>query len=156
VIVEKRSGDGRAVYLNLGLHEYGKWRLQPPAGGNVTALFRQLLQGQGIEPEVLVLNPEDGSPVPAVEVLRYNGPDGEYVALMRNPEPNATGSLKQAGYSDNSALETGVAIRVVFPREADLTEMLSGEERGAVREWTGTLEAWRPLLFRLRQPAANE
>ncbi|MFB3825951.1 MAG: beta-galactosidase trimerization domain-containing protein [Bryobacteraceae bacterium] len=150
VIVEKRSGEGRAVYLNIGMHEYGKWRLKPPSGANLTALFKTLLQEHGMEPEVRVLDPESGSPVAAVEVLRYDGPDGEYVALMRNPEPNATGSLKQAGYPDNAALESDVAVKVVFPREADLTEMISGESREAAREWIGTLEPWRPLLFRLR------
>ena len=123
VVVENRFGDGRTIYLNLAMHNYGKYRLAPPAGDAIRDLFGGILRDSGITPAVQVIDADTGGPVPCVEVWRYQGDDGNYAAVMRNPEFQAA-SLKQAGYPDNSAIEQTVHVQVLVNgtviAEADL------------------------------------
>jgi hypothetical protein len=133
MIVENQIGKGRAVYLNLAMHDYGKYRLTPPRGDAFRDLFAGALRNSGITAAVQVINPEDGSSVPCVEVWRYKGDDGNYVALMRNPEFQAA-SLKQASYPDNSAIEQTVHVQV----------LMNGSVIGETH-----LDPWSPLILKL-------
>ena len=133
MIVENQFGAGRAVYLNLAMHNYGKYRLAPPRGDAFLDLFAGILSGSGVTSAVKVVNAENGSPVPCVGVWRYQGDDGEYVAVMRTPEFQAA-SLKQAGYPDNSAVEQTVPVRVLI--------------HGSVIA-EAVLEPWSPLILRV-------
>src|SRR5205823_8586843 len=84
-VIENRVGKGRAIYLNLDVHGYGRDRLRPGAGAETLALFWNLLEGAGITAPVRVLGP-DGAPVPCAEVWRYRGSGTEWVAVSRSPE----------------------------------------------------------------------
>ena len=132
VIIDNTADLGRAVYLNLAMHNYGRYRLTPPAGDAYRNLFAAILAGSGILPAVQVIDPENGSPVDCVEVWRYAGDDGQYVAVMRNPEFNAA-SLKPAGYTGNSAIEQTVHIQVL------INNQVLGE---------ADLDPWSPLILK--------
>jgi hypothetical protein len=148
VLIENQVGDGRAVYLNLGMHDYGKYRLTPPLGDGYRELFARILKESGIEPAIRVLNADDDFPVPCVEVWRYVGEEGEYVALMRNPEFD-TSSLRQVGYPDNTEIEKSVRIRVIFNRGFGLTDVRTGETLGAADRIETELEPWSPVILKL-------
>jgi hypothetical protein len=150
VIIENQIGDGRAVYLNLGLHGYGKYRLTPPRGDALRDLFARLLKDSGIEAPVRVLDADDDSPVPCLEIWRYAGEDGQYVALMRNPEFDAA-SLKQVGYPDNAEVEKRVRIRVVLDGEVKVTDMRTGDAYGSATQIETDLEPWSPVILKLEE-----
>lgn len=123
---------GRATRVTAAMGNYGRERLQ--GGGDATReLFARLLGEAGVAPAVRVTDAETGAPARCVEVWRYEGEDGRYVAVMRSPEFNATSSLKQAGYPDNSAIEN--TLRIVVE---------AGEEK-----FEADLEPWRPVLLKL-------
>ena len=134
-IIENPVGDGRAVYLNIAMHDYGRLRLSPPDGGGFRDLFARLLKDAGVEPAVQVVDAGDGTPVPCVEVWRYQGDDGSYAAVMRNPEFEAD-SLTDFKYPSNAAIETTVRVRVLAGRQ----------------EYEAELDPWRPLILKLEDP----
>jgi hypothetical protein len=150
IIIENRAGDGRTVYLNLGLHDYGKYRLTPPRGDTLRELFARLLKDSGVEAPIRVLNVDDDSPVPCLEVWRYAGDDGQYIALMRNPEFDAA-SLKQVGYPDNAEIEKRVRIRVLFDREIRVSDVRTGDAFGPVTQIETDLEPWSPVILKLEE-----
>ncbi len=48
IIIKNRVGKGRAVYLNLDMHDYHEYRLTPFNGEGYLACFRQLLKETGV------------------------------------------------------------------------------------------------------------
>ena len=134
-VIENQVGDGRAIYLNIGMHDYGKYRLTPPRGDAYRDLFARLLKDAGIEPPVRVVDAETGAPVPCVLVWRYEGDTGRSLALMRNPEFNAS-ALKAAGYPGNGQLEVPVHVRVVL----------------ADQGFEADLDPWRATILKLEDP----
>jgi hypothetical protein len=81
--VEKRTGKGRAIYLNLDMHDYGGMRGAWAEGEAYRSLFDSLFQGVGLEAPVRV----SGG---GVLVKRFARADGELVALLQN-RPKAGG-----------------------------------------------------------------
>ena len=126
-------GGGQAVYLNLDMHEYGKYRLTPPRGAGLRNLFAEILKDGGVEPAVQVIDTATGSLAACVEVWRFQGADGRYISVMRNPEFNAA-SLKATGYPDNSAIETTIHIQILVNGSA-FTE--------------ADLDPWSPLILKI-------
>jgi len=133
MIVTNQVGDGRAIYLNVAMHNYGKYRLTPPKADAFRELIGGILQDSGISPRVEVVDAGTGEPVPCVEVWRYQGDDGNYVAVMRNPEFQAS-ALKPAGYPDNSAIEQTVRAQV----------RMNGAAIGEA-----DLDPWSPLILKI-------
>jgi hypothetical protein len=136
VVIRNQVGSGRAVYLNLAMHDYGKFRLAPPRGEGFRTLFSQLLKEAGVEPSIRVIDTATGARAACLEVWRYQADDGRYVALMRNPEFSAD-SLKQAGYPDNSAIDQPMHVQVF------VDGAIVGE---------ADIDPWGPLVFRLADP----
>jgi hypothetical protein len=147
-VIENRVGEGRAIYLNLGMHDYGKLRLTPPKGRNYRDLFRRLLRESGIEAPVKALDASTDQPVPCMEIWRYRGEDSDYIALMRNPEFDAD-SLRNVGYPDNSELEKSVRVRVILPRRAHVTDVRTGRDLGISDRVEVELDPWSPTILRL-------
>lgn len=139
-LIENAVENGRAVYLNLDMRDYGKYRLTPPRGNPFTDLFARLLKDAGIEPAVRVVNADDGTAVPCVEVWRYRGEDGNYAALMRNPEFETDALQRDAGYPGNAAIEEPVHIKVL----------------AFGREYEADLDPWRATIVKLEEPAPAE
>lgn len=131
-IIVNRVGEGKAIYLNIGMHDYGKLRLQAGgAGSSYRDLFQSLLSEAGVPAALTVTETEDGTSVPCVRLWRYQGEDGPWFAVMRNPEFSVN-SLKAAGYPDGSAIEVPVQVRVAMPDGRFLEAIL---------------EPWKPLIF---------
>jgi len=147
-VIENRMGKGRAIYLNLDMHDYGKLRLTLPKSRSYLDLFGRLLRESGIEPPVKVLDPTTGQPLPCVEVWRYGGEDSDYIALMRNPEFDAD-SLRDVGYPDNSELERSVRVLVILPRRARVMDVRTGEELGVIDRVEMELDPWSPIILKL-------
>lgn len=97
-----------------------------------------------------MLDADDDSPVPCLEIWRYAGEDGQYVALMRNPEFDAA-SFRQAGYPDNAEIEKRVRIRVVFDGEVKVTDMRTGDAYGSATQTETDLEPWSPVILKLEE-----
>ena len=112
-IIENSVGQGRAIYLNLDMHDYIEYRLTPPEGEDYRECFRQLLQKADIEAPVKVINTIDDRPAACVEIWRYRGNEANYVALMRNAEVDAD-SLGNIGYRENEKLERVAPIQVIL------------------------------------------
>jgi hypothetical protein len=138
-VIENQVDKGHAVYLNLDMHDYGKYRFTPPKGKEYQELFRQLLQEVGVEAPVKVLNATDAQTVACVEVWRYRGKDADYVALMRNP-----------GYSDNADLENNLNLRIIFPQKSLVTDVRTGKAFGVTDRVTMELDPWSPIILELR------
>ena len=123
VVIRNQVGNGQAVYLNLDMHNYGRYRLTPPRGDGFRSLFAQILQDAGVVPMVQVIDTATGSPAACVEIWRFESADGNYVSVMRNPEFSVD-SLGAAGYPDNSAIEVPIHIQILVNgaafAEADL------------------------------------
>lgn len=153
-IIVNPADSGRAVYLNIGMHDYGKLRLTPPAGRPYLALFRRLLSDAGVTAPVRVLDAANGEPAPGVEVWRYRGDDAEYVAVMRNAE-HASESLRKVGYPSNEEMEKPMRVRIVLPGEAQVRDRRTNEDLGTVPHIESGLDAWSPIILELRPPSAT-
>ncbi len=143
------SAPERAIRVSLDMHDYGKLRLAPPGGAEPRALFEKLLAEAGIVADVKVVDAASGERAPCVEIHRFRIDDGEVIAVMRNPEFNAA-SLKQAKYPDNSAIETAIKVRILFGREAEAANYLTGAAMGTGIDVEAVLEPWSPLVLRLK------
>ncbi len=140
VVIRNQVGQGRAVYLNLDLHNYGKFRLTPPRGGGFRSLFAQILQDAGVGPAVQVIDTATALPAACVEIWRFQGSDGNYISVMRNPEFNAD-SLSAAGYPDNSAIDVPIHIRILV-NGTELTE--------------ADLDPWSALIFKINDATGSQ
>jgi len=148
-VIENQVGKGCAIYLNLDMHDYGKYRLTPPKGKEYQELFHQLFQEAGVETIVKVLSATDNQSATCVEVWRYRGKDADYIALMRNPEFDA-GSFSNIGYPDNAELESSETVQIILPEEKHVTDVRTGEEFGVTNKVTVELEPWSPIILGLR------
>ena len=153
VVIGNRTGMGRTMYLNLDMHKYGRLRLTPPKGQAYTELFKRLLLESRIEAPVKVVDAAGGRPVPGVEVWRYSGNGGQYVAVMRNPEFNAS-SLAEAGYPDNAELEKTVRLRITVRGTKKLTDVRGGVSVSG-NSIEMDLEPWSPAILKA-EPGAVE
>jgi hypothetical protein len=142
VLIEKQTGKGRTVYLNLDMHDYGRLRLDPPSGGNYLDLFSRLLKESGIGAPLPVRDAA-GRPVPCVGVWRFAGPRAEYVAVMRNLEPPDPRAKPADG------LERPARIRLTLPGKVRVKELRTGRDLGATGEVEFTLDPWSPAIFEL-------
>ncbi len=147
-IIENRVGKGCAVYLNLDMHDYGRYRLTPPKGKDYQELFRRLLKEAGVEAHVKVLNAADAQPATCVEVCRYRGNGADYVALMRNPEFDAD-SLRDVGYPDNTELEKKVHVQVILAQQTQVTDVRTGKVLGVTDSVMVELDPWSPTILKL-------
>jgi hypothetical protein len=147
-IIINRIYKGRAVYLNLDMHDYGKYRLVPRKGDNYRNCFSQLLKEAGIEANIKVFN--NGHSALCVEVLRYYNDNADYVALMRNPEFDAD-SLSTIGYPDNSELEKTISVQVLFTKQVHLTDIRTGKEFGITDHVTVELDPWSPTILKIQK-----
>jgi hypothetical protein len=98
MVIVKPMGRGRAVYLSVDMHEYGKQRLKLE-GEAIRDLFASLLSQAGVRPRLRVTDaPHDGKPVPCVRIWRFAADDGTWFGVMRNPEPHVK-ELRPGGLS---------------------------------------------------------
>jgi hypothetical protein len=148
-ITAKRVGKGRAIYLNLEMHDNGKLRLTTPKGEAYRDLFGRLLREAGVAPQVQVLATASGNPLPGVEVWRYQSSDADYVALQTNPTSEAD-SLGPVAYAGGRALTQTTRAEVRLGRKARVKEIRSGKELGETDRVEVDLDPWSPTILELR------
>jgi len=148
-VIENIYGEGRAIYLNLDMQRYGQFRLKPPEGDNYQILFTKLLQAQGIDSQIKVLDVKSNKISSCVEIWRYKGNDGEYVAFMRNAEYDAD-SLGSSGNHDNDTLEETTEVIITFPQEAELEDIRTGREFGVTKKINMNLGPWEPIIIKIK------
>lgn len=146
-VIENKVGRGKAIYLNLDIRIYPQLRLAPPKGHAIRELFASLLKENGIIPKVKVIN-KDRVLADCIEVWRYQGQDGEYVAIIRNPEFGVE-ELKEIGYPGNDAIEKIEIVQVIFPHKAKVKEIITGKDLGFTNSLEVELSPWVPLIFKL-------
>ncbi len=152
VIVQNVVDAGRAVYLNLDVRDYGRLRLTPPAGQALLELLRGLMTAAGVEPRAQVLDASSETPAPGVRVWRFGGEDGlEYLALMRNPEPDAA-SFGDFGYPSNEALEQPVDLAILLGDARQVRNFRTGDDYGTIARVDLTLDPFSPIILELRTP----
>ncbi|MEK7395390.1 MAG: alpha-amylase family protein [Candidatus Poribacteria bacterium] len=149
-IIENHTGNGRTVYLNIDMLNYGKYRLSPPKGNSYLECFRNILQSSGIQAEVKVLKMDD-QPAECVEIWRYQGDDANYVAIMRNAELDVD-SLGHAGDHDNTKIEKNEKVQIIFNHKAQLKDIINDKVYGVTDRITMELNPWKPIILELRKP----
>lgn len=150
-VIRNRVGKGLALYLNLDMHNYGKYRLSPPSGEGYRNCFRQLLSEAGVESPVKVTNASDGQPPECVEVWRYLGSGASYIALIFNAEVDAD-SLGSIGFEDNPNLEKVARLNVRFPHHSMVKDVRTGKSYGTTDQVTIELSPWDPTILELHKP----
>lgn len=146
-VIENKVERGKTIYLNIDIRIYPKLRLSPPQGYALRELFANLLRENGIKPAVKVIK-EDGNIADCVEVWRYQGKDGEYIAIIRNPEFGVE-ELKELSYPGNDEIEKEEKIEVIFPIKRNLKEIITGKDFGFTDRVKVELSPWAPLIFKL-------
>jgi len=147
-VIENRVGKGRAVYLNLDMHNYSKYRLTPLGGESYRECFRQLLQESGVEAPVKILT-TDSRPAMCVEVWRYRGNGADYIALMRNAEVNAD-SLGSIDYQDVADMDKSARLQVILAQRVHIRDIRTGKSFGVTDQITVELDPWSPTILELR------
>jgi hypothetical protein len=141
VQIESRFGAGRAVYLNLAVCEYLRFRTDPKNVAAARALRRRVAQAvaaAGLRPPVLV----DGDGLPTlVERVALRARDGRNLLAVRlnaTDDRSLFATLQGRGDRD---------VQLVFPDEVVLTDLRSGEELGTERRFALRLGPARALFL---------
>ena len=140
-VIENKLGKGCAVYLNLDMHDYGKYRLTPPKEREYRELFHQLFQEAGVEASVKVLRATDSEPAVCVEVLRYRGNGADFVALMRNLDSNSESIAE---------FEKSERIQIIFPQRVRIKDVRTGKDLGMSNQVTMELKPCSPIILELQ------
>ena len=147
VLVVNGVGEGRAVYLNISLIEYGGWRLRGEEA-QLLDLLGKFVSASGARPAFKVSLPDGGAPV-GCEVVSYQGEGCRYLAIMPNPEYRI-GALGEIGEVDNSRFEKPQPVVVDLGGRKQVKELLSGKDLGTVDQLEVTVPVWKPVVLELR------
>lgn len=132
--LERRPGNGAAIFLNLDMHDYAQLRGSGTLAAGYIDLFDEIFRRDGLTAAVKVRGPRP------VAVFRYGGGSTEYLALIRNPEPG--GPL----------LPRPDRITLTFPKAVAITDLLRNLDLGPRRTLDLDLEPTAPILLKLRHP----
>ena len=145
VVMEKRVGAGRTVYLNLTPLAYidHSERLGP-LGDNWRALLRELLAESEVYPRATVLS--DGTWVPLAELVYWRNEDRLIVGLVKNPTRQATTS--EAGQVQGVAGEDTINVEIVFREPfSGARDLRTGAKLPAGKTIRAYWKPWEALLF---------
>ncbi len=146
VQIEKQTGRGRAVYLNLAVCEYAAVRLdrkRTHVARDLRARVRRILERIGMAPPVLVRG--KGLPT-CIERVMLRTPKGRRLLAIRFhalENPSLQTLLGRIGPKD---------IRVVFPRDVQLIDAREDKLLGTGSSFDLQLDPWRALLLEVRRP----
>jgi len=146
MMIQRQAGSGRATYLNFSPIDYPKLRLEGK-GGEVRDSVGSILGEAGVKAAIKV-TAAAGPPV-GFEVITYQGDGCRYLAIMRNPEYQAS-DLGELGYGDNSRFEQPQKVQVEFGAEVQVKDLLAGADLGRKQQLTVTVDPWKPTLLELR------
>ncbi|MDM8551352.1 beta-galactosidase trimerization domain-containing protein [Desulfobacterales bacterium HSG2] len=149
VLMEKRSGKGRAVYLNLSPLEY--WapdRRFSDYGREWRKIVSDILQSSGLRPRVIVY--ENGNPVSMIESLWWKNGGREYLCLVKNPSEKK--ELKKPGNNIEGITGQEADIRLKFPDTVGLVNLrtMSRFEEGQV--FHDRFNPWEANIYEVLKP----
>jgi hypothetical protein len=132
--------------LSLDILNYHQQRLvskEEPVRDAVGAMLRK----HGIEPELKVLD-ENGRNVTGVELHLFRNGGVTLAALHSNPQLRVN-ELGPPEFKSNERFEKARKVRLVLPRLMQAVEVRGGKALGAIREWSGTLDPYEPVVLAL-------
>lgn len=111
-LIERHVGDGHAIYLNLDLIDYHRWRLhageEKPTRDLMNPLFYAAL---GKDRRTPACKSADGQVPAGVEVTLKQAGNVRFVALMRNPQTMIS-ELGPMEYQSNEGFEKEIEIEL--------------------------------------------
>lgn len=141
VQIEHVFGEGKAVYLNLAVCEYGAARLEPRQVRRAFDLRRRvarLLDEAGVFPPVLVSAP--GLPTCLERMVLRTRHGAEVLAVRLN-------ALENPPLFEQIAARGPVTARLRFPQAVALRDLLDGGRRAAARTHEVRLDPVRGLFL---------
>jgi hypothetical protein len=146
VSVRKRTGEGFAVYLNLGLPDSLVDRRRRGGGRELRDLVKGYLSEAGVRPRVSVARSSGGT-ADRVLVLTYRRGTEEIVVLLRNWQVE---ELRGEAGDFAEGLPSAEPVRLLLPEAREVTNVRTGERYGKTLVVEATLAPLEPLVFRLR------
>jgi hypothetical protein len=146
VQIENTVGEGRAVYLNLAVCEYGRVRLDPSRVATALDLRRRVrlvLEYAGVAPEVSVRGP--GLPT-CIERMELRTRDGRRVLAVRMNALESRDLMRRLGAAGARP------VQLVFPRAVRLRDLVTGTSLGQGESFDVSLDPWQGLLLEMTAP----
>jgi hypothetical protein len=147
VLLKKRFGAGRTVYLNLtSLAYYDQSERLGPLGETWRDLLSKLLAESGLHPRATVSS--EGKRVPLSELVYWRNGDRLLVGLVKNP--TRQGSVDAAGQVSGVAGESAeIEIRFREPLRA-VRDLRTGKELPAGRIIRAQWKPWEALVYEIK------
>lgn len=144
VHAEHRHGRGCAIYLNLAVCEYGRFRLDAaalPAARDLRAHVRGVLVKAGVVPPVDVR--ADGLPA-CIEQVSLRAADGGQLLAVR------VNALENAALMDQLGQRGPRDVTLTFPRPLGVRDLSTGVEHPVAERLSLPLDPWRGLFLEVR------
>jgi hypothetical protein len=154
LVILKRFGRGKAVFLNLEVANYAYDRLQTKVQASLPDLLEGVLSLAQIKPTVRVLDASSRR-LPGTEVVRFSNGACEHVAIFRNPQfdDGGWGDLPTApergwaGEIDNTLLESEAHLSVTWPAPQQAYDVRGKRDLGETARVEAVLDPWSPLVL---------
>lgn len=144
-VIINNYGAGRAIYLNLDITDYHRWRLRPHEGEGISNLWKAILNSVGLS-NPYQIRQLDGSLPRGIEFFDFNYNNMSILGIHRNYQ-NRVSELGPPEYQDQSALEAKMDLVIDFGDERAVYDTLNGEFIGMKAKVTFSLDKWKPTLF---------
>lgn len=153
VLIKKRTGRGRTVYLNLTpvayydldmrIGQYGRrWR----------SLLTKLLAESGLHPRAKVLS--DGKPIPLAELVYWRKGGRMIVGLVKNPARQ--GSISGLGAVHGVTVKP-IDVEIIFRRPVkDIRDLRTGKNLPAGQTIRAEWKPWEALIYQVTAPQTAE
>lgn len=149
VVITRRVGSGRGVYLNLTNLAYTDRAERAGAfGGQWRKLLSAELARSGLEPRARVLS--GGEPVPMAELVYWRRGGGVVIGLVSNPvrEGSVSGAGDIAGVTGSP-----IDVQIVFRDDpGELVDLRTGAKLPPGKVIRARWKPWEALLYRARPP----
>ncbi len=153
-VIGRDVGKGHAVYLNLDLTDYHRWRLKAGEGNDALTTLESIFNLIGIKPAITVSR-LDGGVLSAVEVHTFANGAAKIIALHRNFQLRID-ELGPPEYQSNGAFEKEEKIDINLGSEYAVYDSRTGTSLGNLQNIRVTLKPFEPLIFTLLPKPAKE
>jgi hypothetical protein len=153
-VIVRSVGKGRAVYLNLDLTDYHRWRLKPGEETDARELFASLYKLANVQPTITATKAEGGY-IPGVEIRTYQNGPVKIVAIQRNFQLRIN-ELGPMEYQSNEAFEKDEKVDINFGAPYSVYDTRAGSALGEIQSLRVELKAYEPLIFTLLPKPAKE
>ena len=145
VRIEKKTGKGKTVYLNLSPLEYrDPGRRFSEYGDAWRKILSGILAQAGLQPRARVF--ENGRTTNMIECLFWKREEEVYLGVVKNPTVEKEMSMI-GGCQGITGKET--VIRIEFPVEVELVNMRTGKKLGRGRVFEDGFKPWEGNLYQV-------